>query len=94
MSVPHPAADVSYPVLGRDVSALIGIVAILEADSMLAKLPEGLERGLAERLVTDGLLPESATSPAALRVGLSNLAQRLHAAYGAHPDGPPQLPVP
>jgi hypothetical protein len=94
VSVPHPAPDVSYPVLGRDVFALIGIVAILEADSMLATLPKGLERGLAERLVSDGLLPESATSTAALRVGLSTLAQRLHAAYGAHPGGPPQLPLP
>jgi hypothetical protein len=81
-------------VLGGDVSALIGIVATLEAESMLGGLPDGLERGLAERLVSDGGLPEGATSGAALRAGLSDLAQRLHAAYGAYPDGPPPSPVP
>jgi hypothetical protein len=76
------------------LSALIGILATLEAESALSKLPEHLEQDLAGRLIADSLLPASATSPAALRVGLANLTQRLHAAYGAYPDGPPQLPLP
>jgi hypothetical protein len=94
MSDPHPTPDASCPVPGGDVSALIGIVATLEAESMLGQLPQALELRLLERLVGAGRLPEGASSPAALRVGLSDLAQRLHAAYGAYPDGPPQVPLP
>jgi hypothetical protein len=90
----HPAPDDQYPVAGRDLSALIGIVASLEAELSLSELPEHLERHLAQRLLADGLLPDSATSPSALRVTLANLSQRLHAAYGGYPDGPPQLPLP
>ena len=87
----HP--EQTYPVKGRDVTALIGI-AILEAESQLGQLQPGVEQGVTSRLAADGLLPRSASTPAAMRVALGNLAQRLHAAYGAYPDGPPQQPLP
>ena len=79
--MPDPTADQPYPVLGRDLAVLIGIVAILEAESALGELPDHLERRLTQRLSVYGE-PGAATS-AALRGGLAELAQRLHAAYGA-----------
>jgi hypothetical protein len=69
-------------------------MAIIEAESALGQLPSGVELGVVRRLTSEGLLPESAATPAAMRVALGNLTQRLHAAHGAYPDGPPQQLLP
>jgi hypothetical protein len=92
--MPDAEPAVEYPVVGHDLSALIGIVATLEAESRSGELDAGLERWLIGRLIRDDLLPATSDDATAMQVALGNLAQRLHAAYGAYPDGPPQSPPP
>jgi transcriptional regulator of aromatic amino acid metabolism len=80
VTAPHPAPDEHYPVLGRDLSALIAVVATLEAESALDELPAHLEQALLRRLVEDA--PSARSTSASLRTALAGLAERLHAGYG------------
>jgi len=85
---------VSRPVELRDLSALIGILAICKSEIMLME-PAGrmLARRFATRLSDEGLLGANATERD-VRQAVNDLNQRLRFALGEYDQPPEPLPVP
>jgi hypothetical protein len=80
-----------------DVVALIGLLAVLEGELMLAidlndDIPDWAQH-LAARLTKDGLLT-SEPSNRDLRQALNDLNQRLRYAHGEYAEPPQSTPVP
>jgi hypothetical protein len=81
------------PLEPRDLSALIGILAVCEGTLML-KEPgiEGMAKHLTQRLQSGGLLDQEATERD-LRQALNDLGYRIRYAKGEYAEPPQPSPV-
>jgi hypothetical protein len=77
----------------RDLSALIGMLAVLEGHLMTGEVSERLAGRLKDRLERVGLVEAGATERQ-LRQSISNLNHRLRYALGEYDDPPHPMPVP
>ncbi len=86
---------VTRPPSSRDVAALIGVLAVLEAEMLGAEPPDQLlpwAAPIARRLSRHGLVPPDADGRD-LRQGLNDLNHRLRFALGEYEGLPPSWPV-
>ena len=81
------------PVLQRDAKALIGLLAILEAEAMASQLDPGLVDHLSRRFASLGLL-EPGAGDRDFRQSLNDMNHRLRYALGEYGEPPEPMPVP
>jgi hypothetical protein len=83
----------SRPMDQRDLSALIGFLAVWEGEMMTGSIGPEVTARLAGRFQREGLLPEAATERD-VRQAISDLNHRLRYAKGEYDDPPEPFPVP
>ena len=87
MSADAPNATAPRPCHTRDLSALIGLLAVIEAESLTGELSPDLSRRIRHRLEKAGLLEPFGTDQD-LRQAVTQLNHRLRYALGEYDDPP------
>lgn len=81
------------PVLVRDATALIGLLALLEGALMVEETLDEFAARLQARLIAEGVL-SSQGSERDLRQVINDINHRLRYAIGEYADPPTAVPVP
>jgi hypothetical protein len=81
------------PLLRRDARALIGLLAILEAEVMISRIDTAVVDHIGRRFADEGLLVRDADDRR-FRQALNDLNHRIRYALGEHDEPPTPMPVP
>lgn len=91
-AVDYEGAVTPNPVLMRDATTLVGLLAYVEGALLDGSVTEHWARKLHDRFVRDGLLPPVSTDRDVRQV-LNDVNHRLRYAIGDYPDPPSSVSV-